>query len=426
MNDIATAGGNRGVESVEDYRLRARAWLAQNLERRDGNTAPRRLEDFTPEIIQENRPLQRRLFEGGYAGITWPAEYGGQGLPSAYEWAFLEEAADYVTPDFGALTITTFHICVPTMIAHASPEFLHRIVPRVLAGDLLVCQFFSEPSSGSDLAGARTRATRDGDQWIINGQKIWSTSAHLADWGMCLARTDWEAPKHRGLTWFGVPCDAPGLTIRRIRQVNEAAMFCEDFFDDVVIPDANRIGEVNDGWGVAQTMLVFERGGGRPDDGIPIEGPGPVAPDLVRLAEGAGRLADPLVRQKIARAHTADYVAQTLNARIAEMGRLGRLTPGMASYGKLFRGTYGPIRARLAVEIGGGPAMTWDPGDAGGSETSLSYLSGRGGSIAGGTNEMQRNSIAERALGMPREPSFDTTKPFSEVLRQAQDWKSPR
>jgi alkylation response protein AidB-like acyl-CoA dehydrogenase len=267
---------------------------------------------------------------------------------------------------------------------------------------------------------------RDGDQWVINGQKIWSTFAHFADWGMCLARTDWEVPKHRGLTWFAVPCDAPGLTIRPIRQVNEAAEFCEDFFDDVVVPDADRIGELNEGWAVAQTMLVFERGAGRPDDGIPIAGPGPIAPDLVRLAQQVGRLEDPLVQQKIARAHTNDYVAQALNARIAEMGRLGRLNPGMAAYGKLFRGTYRPIRVRLAVEIGGGKGMTWGPGDDEGSATSLAYLSGRGGSIAGGTNEMQRNAISERALGMPREPSFDTDKPFSEALRQAQDWKSRR
>ncbi len=369
-----------------------------------------------------NRALQHRLFEGGYAGITWPEEYGGQGLPPAYESAFLHEAAAFTLPDFGALTITTFYVCVPTMLTYASPEFLRRFVPRVLAGEELVCQFFSEPSSGSDLAGARTSAVRDGEQWVLNGQKIWSTLAHLADSGMCLARTDWSVPKHRGLTWFLVPCNAPGLTIRPIKQINEVAEFCEEFLDDVVVPDADRLCEVNAGWDMTQTMFVMERGAGRPADDAPLEGPGPMAPDLVALARRAGRLADPVVRQRLAWAHTVDYVGKALGARIAELGRLGRLSPGVASYVKLFRGTYSPLRARLAVDIGGAGAMTWDPGDPDGQEPSLAYLRGRGASIAGGTNETQRNVIGERALGLPREPSFDTQKPFREVLRDAQDW----
>jgi alkylation response protein AidB-like acyl-CoA dehydrogenase len=422
MNDTTTAPAAE-AEGVEEYRLQARAWLAKNLRPRRGPARRHRGEDFTPEMIAANRVLQRTLFDGGYAGITWPREYGGQGLPGAYEWAFLDEAAGYVTPDFGALTETTFHICVPTMLAHASPEFLGRFVPPVLAGERLVCQFFSEPASGSDLAGARTRATRDGAQWVLSGQKIWSTFAHFADWGMCLARTDWEVPKHRGLTWFAVPCDASGLTIRPINQIVETAEFCEEFFDDVVVSDTNRIGEVNEGLAIARSMLVFERGAGRPDVGLPLGGPGPMSPDLVRLARQSGRLDDPIVRQKLAGIHTADFVERALTARIGQLGRLGRLNPGQASYVKLFRGTFSPIRARIAMEIGGGSAMTWEAGEARGPETSLTYLNGRAASIAGGTNEMQRNSIAEGALGMPREPSFDTNKPFSEVVRQAGNWK---
>jgi alkylation response protein AidB-like acyl-CoA dehydrogenase len=410
-------------ESVlQDYRRAAREWLAKNMSRRRGPTQDHEVDHYTPEVMATNRALQRQLFEAGYAGISWPKEYGGQGLSTAYESAFLDEAADFVLPDFGALTITTFYVCVPTMLTYAAPEFLRRFVPKVLAGEQLVCQFFSEPSSGSDLAGARTRATRDGEQWIVNGQKIWSTFAHLADSGMCLARTDWDVPKHKGLTWFLVPCDAPGVTIRPIKQLNEAAEFCEEFFDDVVVPDADRLCEVNEGWGVTQTMFVFERGAGRPGDGEAFEGPGEMVPDLVELARGSGRLGDPIVRQKLARAHTTDFVASALGARIAEMGRLGRLNPGMASYVKLFRGTYGPLRACLAVEIGGIGALTWDSADPNGAEVALSYLRARGASIAGGTNETQRNVIGERALGLPREPSFDTQKPFAEVLRDAQNW----
>jgi alkylation response protein AidB-like acyl-CoA dehydrogenase len=419
----SAAMGESVAGDREAYRVRARGWLADNLDPREAPTRVHSIEYYTPDVMAANRALQRKLFAGGFAGISWPTAYGGQGLPPAFESAFLEEAAAYVMPDFGVLTATTFHICVPTMLAHASPEFLQRFVPQVLAGDALVCQFFSEPSSGSDLAGIRTRATRDGEQWVLNGQKVWSTFAHLADFGMCLARTDWEAPKHRGLTWFAVPCTSRGLTIRPIKQINETAEFCEEFFDDVVVPDGNVIGGVDDGWTVTQTMLVLERGAGRPSDGTSPSRPGPLAPDLVRLAQESGRVDDPVVRQKLARAHTIDYLGKVLASRIGEMGRYGQLGPGMAAYGKLFRGTYQPVRARIGMEIGGDTAITWDVTDLHGPEASTAYLNGRAASIAGGTNEMQRNAIAERVLGLPREPSFDTNKPFSQVLREANDWK---
>jgi alkylation response protein AidB-like acyl-CoA dehydrogenase len=422
MTDTTTATTLGDAPELEDYRSRARHWLADNLDRRAGPPVHHEVEYYTPEVMTTNRALQRRLFDAGYAGISWPKEYGGQGLSVAHEAAFVQEAMGFVLPDFGVLTGTTFGVCVPTMIAHASPQLLEWFVPQVLAGDALVCQFFSEPSSGSDLAGARTRATRDGEQWVLNGQKIWSTFAHLADWGLCLARTNWDVPKHRGLTWFAVPCDASGLTIRPIKQINETSEFCEDFFDDVSVPDSYRVGDDGQGWTVTQTLLVFERGAGRAEQGLPVTGPGALAPDLVALARAGDRTGDPVVRQKLARAHTNDFVYRALAARIGELGKLGRLHAGNAAYGKLFLGTYLPIRARLGVEIGGTGAMAWDPGDEHGPQTSLDYLNGRIMSIAGGTNEMQRNGIGERALGLPREPSFDTTKPFTEVLQNAKNW----
>jgi alkylation response protein AidB-like acyl-CoA dehydrogenase len=419
---MTTTTGSDVLPDLDQYRDQARTWLSEHLEPRRGPVVRHEVEYYTPEVMAASRAIQRTLYEAGYAGISWPKQYGGAGLPVSYEVAFAQESQGYITPDFGILAGTTFGVCVPTMLAHGSADYLAWFIPKVLAGEALVCQFFSEPSGGSDLAGARTSAVRDGDQWVLNGQKIWSTYAHLADWGMCLARTDWDVPKHRGLTWFAVPCDAPGVTIRPIRQINETSEFCEDFFDDVHVPDANRIGEVNEGWNVTQTLLVFERGAGRPGDSRGIGGPGPLAPDLVALARRAGTIDDPVVRQKIARAHTNDYVARALNGRIAEMGRLGRLNAGVAAYGKLFNGVYNPIRARLGLEIGGAGAMTWDPGDEHGRDVSLAYLNARIMSIAGGTNEMQRNGIGERALGLPREPSFDTNKPFNQVLRDAQNW----
>jgi alkylation response protein AidB-like acyl-CoA dehydrogenase len=421
MTNSATTTTDEAPD-VEEYRERARAWLADNLERREGPAVWHDIDHYTPDVMVANRALQRTLFDGGYAGITWPKEFGGGGLPPKYEVIFAEESEGYVLPQFGVLSGTTFAICVPTMIAHASAELLSWFIPKVLAGDALVCQFFSEPSSGSDLAGARTTAVKDGEQWVLNGQKIWSTYAHLADWGLCLARTDWEVPKHRGLTWFAVPCHAPGVTIRPIRQINDTAEFCEDFFDDVVLPDLYRVSDVNQGWTVTQTMLVLERGAGRASDGKGFVGPGPLAPDLVKLARQAGRIDDPVVRQRLARAHMNDFVGQMLTSRIAELGRLGRLNPGVAAYGKLFAGTYNPIRARIAVEIGGAEAMAWGAGEDHGPEVSTAYLNGRFMAIAGGSNEMQRNGVGERVLGLPREPSFDTNKPFSQVLRDAKNW----
>ena len=390
---------------------------------RDGPALDHGVDHYTPEVMAANRALQRRLFEGGYAGITWPMEYGGQGLPSEYEWAFVDEAAGYVLPDFGALTITTFYVCVPTMLAYAPPEFLRRFVPRVLAGEELVCQFFSEPSSGSDLAGARTRATRDGEQWILNGQKIWSTFAHLADSGMCLARTDWEVPKHQGLTWFLVPCDAPGLTIRPIKQINEVAEFCEEFFDDVVVPDTQRLCEVNEGWtrdpdDVRVRARRRATRGRHPARGSRAHGTRPRATGPAgRTTRRSGRPAEagPSSHQRLRRTALWALASPRWPDSAAS-------TPGVASYVKLFRGTYSPVHARLAVEIGGAGAMTWEYADPDGAEPSLTYLRGRGASIAGGTNETQRNVVGERALGLPREPSFDTRKPFSEVLREAKNW----
>ncbi len=283
-------------------------------------------------------------------------------------------------------------------------------------------QFFSEPEAGSDLAGIRSRATRDGDRWILNGSKIWSSGAYYADYGMCLARTNWDVPKHRGLTWFAVATTAPGVTVQPITEINGDAEFCQEFFDDVELTDGDVIGEVDQGWRVAQTMLVFERGGGGSEPPGRAREAG-LAPDLVALARRVGRDQDPVVRQLIARAHINDFAQQRLGARVAARLRASKGTDhGVAAYGKLASGVLDPIRARIGMQIGGPEALLWEPGDVGGKTPSLNYLNGRVMAIAGGTNEMQRNGIGERVLGLPREPSFDSNKPFSEVIRNARNW----
>ena len=420
----ASVVGAAPPPDLESYRIQARAWLSGNLELRDRAAEELEIDHFTPDVMTSNRALQRRLFEGGYAGISWPREFGGQGLTKSHEEAFFQEASNFVMPEFGLLSDTTFDTCVPTMLKHASPDFLKRFIPKVMGGDALVCQFFSEPSAGSDLAAVRTKATRANDGWVIRGQKLWSSWAQLADWGMCLARTDWDAPKHRGLTWFTVPCNATGLTIRPIAQITGETDFCEEFFDDVLVSDDDRIGAVGDGWTIAQTMLVYERGAGRRADAGGLSGPGPLAPDLMALVGQAGRLSDPIAQQLVAQVHINDYVGRALMSRIDQLNRMGRLTPGTAAYGKLFAGVYNPIRARIALTLGGPEAVAWDADSSSDGGTAWAYLNGRRMSIAGGTNEMQRNAIAERALGMPREPTSDRDRPFSESLRDADRWRT--
>jgi alkylation response protein AidB-like acyl-CoA dehydrogenase len=414
-----------GEPDVERFRTDARAWLAANMQRRRGDelARPRGAGHQSVEKLTAARALQKQVYEAGYAGITWPEEYGGQGLTAAHERAFHEEAAGYEMPNLGVAGGTTLGVCALTMLEHASPDFLRRHIPRMLAADELWCQFFSEPGAGSDLAGVTTRATRDGDRWILNGAKVWSSGAYYADYGMCLARTDWDVPKHRGLTWFAVRTNAPGVTLRPLKEINGDIEFCEEFFDDVELTDDDVIGEVNGGWTVAQTMLVYERGGLR-ESGPPMpRGPGGLAPDLVALARRLGRDHDPVVRQQLARVQTLNFVQGQLGRRIAERLRSGdRPAVGIAAYGKLAAGIFDPIRARIGMEIGRGAALVWDHGDLEGQRASLNYLNGRIMSIAGGTNEMQRNAISERVLGLPREPSYDIDKPFNEVVRAAAEW----
>jgi alkylation response protein AidB-like acyl-CoA dehydrogenase len=319
--------------------------------------------------------------------------------------------------------------CAGAMLAHASPDFLRRHIPKMLSGENVWVQFFSEPSAGSDLAGVQTRADRDGDRWILNGAKIWSTGAAFADYGMCLARTNWDVPKHQGLTWFAVRCDAPGVTVQPIREISGGEDFCQEYFDDVELSDDDVIGEVNNGWAVAQTMLIYERGGAPASGGLSgggLVGMQPaqrtLAPDLVALAQRVGRVEDPQVRQLVARAHINDYARAQLGRRVGQLIAQGGNPAGTASYGKLASGILDPIRARIAVEVGRTAALLWEPGEVEAQAASLNYLNGRIMSIAGGTNEIQRNGIGERALGLPREPSFDSNKPFREVVAEAAHW----
>jgi alkylation response protein AidB-like acyl-CoA dehydrogenase len=414
------------VHDLDVYRDQVRAWLAANLPVRQG-AALRTAHEISPDQLAADRALQAAVYSAGYLGITLPTEYGGQGLTSAHQRIWNEESAGFAVPLPGGIaSAVTFGIVIPTLLAHASEEQKRAWIPKILSGEEIWCQLLSEPGAGSDLAGILTRATRDGDVWVLNGTKIWSSGALAADFGICLARTDWDAPKHRGLTWFKVPLQDPAVTVRPVREINGSAEFCEEFLDDVAVGDEMVIGGVNDGWPIANTMLTAERsaGAGSAGGAAPVmpSAPKGLAPDLVKLAADRGLESDAATRQLIAKAHISDWLQGQLLKRVGSAMLAGKINPTAVSLIKLRTGIVDPQRAAIAMEIAGRAGIAWPAEDHPASEPAVNFLNGRIYSIAGGSNEIQRNIIGERLLGLPREPSADSDKPFRDVLRDAKAW----
>jgi alkylation response protein AidB-like acyl-CoA dehydrogenase len=414
-----------GTDDLDGYRAAMRVWLADNLPKRDRRATLRSAKEITPEQLAEGRALQRSLYDAGYLGIAIPADYGGQGLTAAHQRVWEQESAAYAVPmPAGVASNVTLHIVLPIVLAYGSEEQKRDWVPKMLSGEEIWVQLLSEPEAGSDLAGVLTRATRDNDVWVLSGTKVWSSGAMCADYGVCLARTDWDAPKHRGLTWFKVPLRDPRVTVRPIREINGSSEFCEEFLDDVVVGDDMVIGEVNGGWPIANAMLAFERANTGTHDIVMPEGSSGrrLATDLVELATARGTTGDPAVRQLIARAHTEDYVTGLLTRRVMAGMLAGTVNPTAASLVKLAQGIVQPERACAAMEVAGRTGVAWrgsgDPGEA----AAVNYLNGRIMAIAGGSNQIQRNIISERLLGLPREPSDEKVKPFREMLRDAKNW----
>jgi alkylation response protein AidB-like acyl-CoA dehydrogenase len=405
---------------LDAYRARAEAWLAANLPVREPGAELRTAHEISPDELANGRVLQKRAYAAGYLGITVPAEYGGQGLTRGHQQEWNKAAARYAVPAPGGVASqVTVGIIVPTLLAHASEQQKRDWIPRMLSGEEIWCQLLSEPGAGSDLAGIQTRATRDGESWALTGSKIWSSGAMSADYGICLARTDWDVPKHQGLTWFKVPLHDERVTVRPVREINGSAEFCEEFLDGVVVGDDMVIGEVNGGWPIAGTMLTLERGGGSGQQAaLTPTGPRRLAPDLVELAERRGLTGDGAIRQLIAKAHINDYMQAELTRRLAQAMMSGAAGAAAASLIKLGAGVVTPLRAAAAMEIAGQRGIAWADGEPG-STASLNFLNGRIMSIAGGSNQIQRNIISERLLGLPREPSVDADRPFRDVLRDA-------
>lgn len=401
-------------ESVAEFRSRAKAWLAGNLPRLDSNEAMALQRDELPSW-RRARELQRKLYDGGFAGICFPREYGGLGLGYEYKKAFDAEALAYETPLM--LNVPSFAICCATILDMGSEEQKRTHIAAALRGDEVLVQLLSEPSGGSDLAGVLTRADRRDGRWVINGAKTWSTWAFAADYGLCLARTDWNAPKHEGLTMFLVPLRHPGVTINRIKQVNGSVEFCEEFFDDVDVGDDAVVGEPGKGWDVASRQLYHERRS-MGDGSEYTSGPGiaeaeDVSVDLLSVAEKAKQAGREGVREMIGRALVHRAVHGQLSEHVFHAVADGSLPPAAGSIIRLDMAEVHDVEIDTALAVAG-PAAAVDD-ETGLLDIGTRYLGRQIASIGGGTTEMARNVIGERVLNFPREYAADRGVPFNQV-----------
>ncbi|OBF59032.1 acyl-CoA dehydrogenase [Mycobacterium sp. 852002-53434_SCH5985345] len=401
-------------ESVEDFRSRARVWLADTLPRLDSGDAMVLQRDELSSW-QRARELQKKLYDGGFAGICFPREYGGLGLGYEYKKAFDAEALAYETPLM--LNVPSFAICCATILDMGSEEQKRTHIAAALRGDEVLVQLLSEPSGGSDLAGVLTRAERRGGRWILNGAKTWSTWAFAADYGLCLARTDWSVPKHEGLTMFLVPLRHPGVTINRIKQVNGSVEFCEEFFDDVDLGDDAVVGEPGKGWDVASRQLYHERrtmgDGSEYTSGPGIAEAQDISVDLLSLVEKTNRAGGERVRELVGRALVHRAVHGQLSEHVFHAVAKGSLPPAAGSIIRLSMAEVHDVENDTALAVAGPAAVVDD--EAGLLDIGTRYLGRQIASIGGGTTEMARNVIGERVLSFPREYAADRGVPFNQV-----------
>ncbi len=374
----------------EAFRAELTAWLADHL------PVP-----FPGDIHAENADYvayltswQRALAEGGWLGITWPTEYGGRGLSPVEQAIFLEEMARAKAPPvIGQVGIA---LIGPTIALLGTPEQKQRFLHKMLLGEEVWAQGFSEPNAGSDLGSLATRAVRDGDEFVVNGQKTWTSYAHVSDWIFLLVRTDPSAPKYKGITCLLVDMKSPGVSVRPLRMMSGDAAFNEVFFSDVRVPAANVLGEVNGGWNVAITALMHERANLGGAAWIMLS---ELMDGVVEAARTQGRAADPLVRQKIAQSFLdVEVYRRTAQRALSKVGK-GEMPGPEGSILKLFWSDANQRLTTTAVEVLG-PYGQLTSGDAG--ALSYAYLRSRGNSIEAGTSEILRNTIAQRVLGLPK------------------------
>jgi alkylation response protein AidB-like acyl-CoA dehydrogenase len=388
---------------TDDFGARVRAELSSRL-------SPRRADAVTSVLGAGNDDLDagRRYLEAlagtGLAVPTWPREYGGLDATPAEVAIVRAELAAFAVPDLYPYLVA-LELVGPTLLTHGTPEQCGRWLPKIATGEEIWCQLFSEPGAGSDLAGLSARAIPDGDVWRVHGQKVWTSRGAYSRRGLLLARHDPSAPKHKGITAFGIGMHTAGVDVRPLRQMNGDAHFTEVFLDDALVPDADRIGAVGEGWRVALTCLSYERGASTAGGTSGLLDPG----RLIDLARRRGRSNEPLIRDALAQLAIETKVMGYTARRARDTARAGRPGPegsGMKLRGsKLFRDY-----TALALELLG-PEGTCDPHG----ELQTLFLTAPSLSIRGGTDEIQRNIVGERVLGLPEEPRVDRHAPFEQL-----------
>ena len=353
-----------------------------------------------------------KRYDAGFGWITGPSEYGGRGLPQAYQRAWDQIEGQYQVPVQNFFGIG-LGMVAPTILDHGTPEAKDLYLRRLYRTEIVACQLFSEPGAGSDLASLSTKAERDGDEWVITGQKVWTSGAHYSDIGEIICRTDVGLPKHKGLTGFIVDMRAPGIEVRPLRQMTGSANFNEVFFNEVRVPDDHRLGDVNDGWRVALTTLMNERasigaGGGG--------GSGALLPRLIEMAKFYGATNDPVLRDQLMGIVVRSKVLGYNNQRAMDRIRAGQLPGPEMSMAKLAGSMLTTRTAAVAAAILG-PKLAADSGEWGTYAWSQLVLGNPAGRIAGGSDEVMRNIVGERVLGLPKDVGIDSTTAFKDLTR---------
>jgi alkylation response protein AidB-like acyl-CoA dehydrogenase len=386
------------------FRAEVRTWLAENA------TEYRAPHDYPEdELVARSLAWQKAKAQAGFGLITEPADLGGRGGTSRMATIFSQEEARYHTPNFTGLGIA-FGMALPAIKRHGTAEQYRRFAEPTIKGEVGWCQLFSEPSAGSDLAGLRTKAVRDGDSWIVNGQKVWSSWAHHARYGILLARTDPTVVKHQGLSFFVLDMTTPGVEVRPIRQISGKSDFNETFLTDVVIPDANRIGAEGEGWACAMTVLMNERNGSGDRQAAAHDS----VRNLVSAAQEAGRLDSSAVRAKLAQWWVEEQGLKNYGLRIRAATAKGETPPPAVAMMKLVSANKMQQANAFLMDLGEYGGLFSEPDRPQQEQVFFQYIWSSAMRIAGGADEILRNQLAERVLGMPSEPRLDKV-PFDQL-----------
>jgi alkylation response protein AidB-like acyl-CoA dehydrogenase len=392
------------TEAEAALRSEVRAWLREHLPCEYGKGLPPRFTDLAEEVAFL-REWQRKLADGRWVGVAWPEEYGGRGAGPVEHFIVTEELARARAPELvGRIGI---NLVGPTLLAHGTPEQKQRWLPKILHAEELWCQLFSEPGAGSDLASLTTHTTASGGGWVLDGQKVWTSYAQFADWGLCLAWTDPDAPKQQGISALVVDMRAPGVDVRPLRQITDEAEFNEVFFDGVAIPRDRLLGPENEGWRVANSTLSHERGINPRQLVIHVQ----LLEELLRMALDSDAFDDPRIRPRLSQAAVEVRLFQLHNWRTLSRLAKGQEPGPEGSALKLYWSEMSKRMHETVMAVLGATAPLWqgaddNPGDGAWQRSWLYY---QASSIWAGTNEIQRNILGERVLGLPREPKLVST-----------------